>query len=126
MTWIKTVPASEDENGRKAAEGQRHLYPIEYATPVHPTPDGESSGIVESQNLFRVDLAGVRAERDAFASLVTQLRNDTSRRAVAGQPLAATFRDSHRGRKACSVRAYGFERQPRSESSGVARAEVEA
>ena len=52
MTWIKTVSASEDEKLRKAAEGQRHLYPIEYATPVHPTPDGESSGIVESHSLI--------------------------------------------------------------------------
>ena len=52
MTWIKTVSASEDEKVRKAAEGQRHLYPIEYATPVHPTPDGESSGIVESHSLI--------------------------------------------------------------------------
>src|SRR5207244_11581952 len=52
MTWIKTVPASEDERVRKAAEGQRHLYPIEYATPVHPTLDGETSGIVESHSLI--------------------------------------------------------------------------
>ena len=51
MTWIKTIPASEDEEVRKAAEAQRHLYPIEYSTPVHPTPDGESSGIVESAQL---------------------------------------------------------------------------
>ena len=52
MTWIKTVPASENEEVRKAAEAQRDLYPIEYATPVHPTPDGESSGIVESHSLI--------------------------------------------------------------------------
>jgi hypothetical protein len=52
MTWIKTVSASEDENVRKASEAQRHLYPIEYATPIHPTPDGESSGIVESHSLI--------------------------------------------------------------------------
>jgi len=52
MTWIKTVSGSDDERVRKAAEGQRHLYPIEYATPVHPTPDGETSGIVESHSLI--------------------------------------------------------------------------
>jgi hypothetical protein len=52
MTWIKTVPASEDERVRKASEGQRHLYPIEYATPVHPTLDGETAGIVESHSLI--------------------------------------------------------------------------
>jgi len=32
MTWIKTVPASEDERVKKAAEAQRQLYPIEYAS----------------------------------------------------------------------------------------------
>jgi hypothetical protein len=37
MTWIKTVPVSEDEKVRKASESQRDLYPVEYATPVHPT-----------------------------------------------------------------------------------------
>jgi hypothetical protein len=52
MTWIKTVPVSEDEEVRKAAEDQRHLYPIEYFTPVHPTPDGASSGIVDSHSLI--------------------------------------------------------------------------
>jgi len=52
MTWIKTVSPSDDEEVRKASEGQRHLYPIEYATPVHPTPDGESAQIVLSHSLI--------------------------------------------------------------------------
>ena len=53
MTWIKTVPLSEaDEKLRHAMEAQRELYPVEYATPVHPTPDGESSGIVSSHSLI--------------------------------------------------------------------------
>ena len=52
MTWIKTVPASEDDRVKKAAEAQRKLYPIEYASPVHPTPDGETSGIVDSHSLI--------------------------------------------------------------------------
>ena len=53
MTWIKTIPFDEaDENLRRALETQRELYPIEYATPIHPTPDGESSGIVESHSLI--------------------------------------------------------------------------
>ena len=52
MTWIKTVSPAEDEEVRKAGEKQRHLYPNEYATPVHPTPDGESSGIVASHSLI--------------------------------------------------------------------------
>ena len=52
MTWIKTVSPATDEDVRKASEAQRHLYPIEYATPVHPTPDGQTSGIVESHSLI--------------------------------------------------------------------------
>jgi len=52
MTWIKTISAAADEQVRKAGEAQRSLYPIEYATPVHPTADGESAGIVESHSLI--------------------------------------------------------------------------
>ena len=53
MTWIKTVPMTEaDEKLRRAMEAQRELYPIEYASPVHPTADGESSGIVASHSLI--------------------------------------------------------------------------
>ena len=52
MTWIKTIPMTEaDEKLTKAVEAQRELYPIEYATPVHPTPDG-ASGIVASHTLI--------------------------------------------------------------------------
>jgi hypothetical protein len=52
MTWIKTISPSEDEEVRRAGEEQRRLYPIEYSTPVHPTADGESSGIVASHSLI--------------------------------------------------------------------------
>ena len=53
MAWIKTVPFDEaDERLRRAMEEQRGLYPEEYAAPVHPTPDGESSGIVASHGLI--------------------------------------------------------------------------
>ena len=53
MTWIKTIPFEEaDEKLRHVMEAQRTLYPIEYATPVHPTPDGASSGIVASHSLI--------------------------------------------------------------------------
>ena len=52
MTWIKTIPIGESEEVRKAAESQRALYPIEYATPVHPTLDGETAGIVASHSLI--------------------------------------------------------------------------
>ena len=52
MTWIKTVSVTEDEEVRKAVESQRELYPIEYATPVHPTADGETASIVASHSLI--------------------------------------------------------------------------
>jgi alkylhydroperoxidase family enzyme len=52
MTWIKTVSPESDDEVRRAMEAQRELYPVEYATPVHPTPDGASSGIVESHSLL--------------------------------------------------------------------------
>ena len=52
MTWIKTVTVDESEEVRNAVESQRALYPIEYATPVHPTPDGETAGIVASHSLI--------------------------------------------------------------------------
>lgn len=51
MTWIRTVPVAEaDERLRKALEGQRALYPKEYATPVHPGEQGAQ--IVESHTLI--------------------------------------------------------------------------
>jgi len=52
MTWIKTVTVDESDEVRKAVESQRALYPIEYATPVHPTPDGETAGLVASHSLI--------------------------------------------------------------------------
>jgi hypothetical protein len=52
MTWIKTIPVAESDEVREAVEAQRELYPIEYATPVHPTPGGETAGIVESHSLI--------------------------------------------------------------------------
>ena len=52
MTWIKTIPmAKADEKLRKAIEAQRALYPVEYATPVHPDESGGSS-IVGSHTLI--------------------------------------------------------------------------
>jgi len=52
MAWIKTVPMSEaDEELRSAMESQRALYPVEYATPVHPA-EGGGAQIVESHSLI--------------------------------------------------------------------------
>lgn len=52
MTWIKTVPPAESDEVRKVVEAQREFYPMEYATPVHPTADGETAGIVASHSLI--------------------------------------------------------------------------
>lgn len=52
MTWIKTIPTGEgDEALRRAMESQRTLYPVEYATPVHPA-EGGGAQIVESHSLI--------------------------------------------------------------------------
>ena len=52
MAWIKTIPFSEDEAVRDAAQKQSTLYPAEYAMPVHPNADGEGSNIVASHSLI--------------------------------------------------------------------------
>ncbi len=52
MTWIRTIPLDQaDEKLRQAVEGQRSLYPAEYATPVHPA-EGGGSEIVASHSLI--------------------------------------------------------------------------
>jgi len=52
MTWIRTVPPDQaGEALRQAVEGERDLYPIEYASPVHPAEGGGSS-IVASHSLI--------------------------------------------------------------------------
>ncbi len=52
MTWIKTVSMDDDESVKKAMLAQGTLYPIEYATPVHPENNGQSSSIVASHSLI--------------------------------------------------------------------------
>jgi len=52
MTWIKTVSPEHDEKVRQAMDAQRDLYPIEYARPIHPPPDQQSSEIVASHSLI--------------------------------------------------------------------------
>ena len=52
MTWIRTIPLPEaDEKLRRAMEDQKGLYPVEYATPVHPA-EGGGSEIVASHSLI--------------------------------------------------------------------------
>jgi len=52
MTWIKTVSPSHDPAVKQAADAQRSVYPTEYASPVHPSADGESSEIMASHSLI--------------------------------------------------------------------------
>jgi Carboxymuconolactone decarboxylase family len=52
MTWIKTVSPQADDKVRRAVEAQRKLYPAEYAVPMHPTEDSETSQIVASHSLI--------------------------------------------------------------------------
>lgn len=53
MTWIRTIPIDEaDAKLRWAIEAQKALYPEEYATPVQPSADGSTSGIVASHSLI--------------------------------------------------------------------------
>jgi hypothetical protein len=51
MTWIRVIPFDQDETLKKAAEAQRQLYPIEYATPTHPQ-HADTDGIVASHSLI--------------------------------------------------------------------------
>jgi hypothetical protein len=52
MTWIKTLTMEDDERVKNAMLAQRAVYPIEYATPVHPENNGQSSSIVASHSLI--------------------------------------------------------------------------
>jgi alkylhydroperoxidase family enzyme len=52
MTWIKTIAMEDDERVKAAMLAQRQLYPIEYATPVHPVSEAQSSSIVASHTLI--------------------------------------------------------------------------
>ena len=52
MTWIRTIPLPEgDQRLRDAMEGQKSLYPQEYAVPIHPA-EGGGSQIVASHSLI--------------------------------------------------------------------------
>jgi len=51
MTWIKTIPYDEADNRlRKAIDGERALYPAEYAVPTGVTD--QAGSIVASHSLI--------------------------------------------------------------------------
>jgi alkylhydroperoxidase family enzyme len=52
MTWIRTIPLSQaNDELRQAVEAEKSLYPVEYATPIHPA-EGGGSEIVASHTLI--------------------------------------------------------------------------
>ena len=52
MAWIRTIAVAEgDQQLRDAVEGQKALYPLEYAVPIHPV-EGGGSQIVASHSLI--------------------------------------------------------------------------
>ena len=52
MTWIRTIPMDQaDDKLRRAMEAQKALYPVEYATPVHPA-EGGGAQIIASHTLI--------------------------------------------------------------------------
>ena len=52
MTWIRTIPYAQADSALQAAvEGQRALYPEQYATPVFPDA-APGTSIVEAHSLI--------------------------------------------------------------------------
>lgn len=52
MTWIKPITPEADDKLRRAIEAQPDLYPIQYATPIHPSADNQTAEIVASHSLI--------------------------------------------------------------------------
>ena len=76
MAWIRTIPLTEaDEKLIGAMEGQRDLYPIEYATPVQPLDNG-APGIVASHSLLPDALFHAFSTFGALMSPDLPLRRD--------------------------------------------------
>ena len=70
MAWIKTVPINEASPELLDAMKKAHdLYPIEYATPVHPSETGGPAEIVASHTLLPQALYHAFA---TFGSLMSQ------------------------------------------------------
>ena len=75
VTFLKQQDDSLGKQLRSAEESLRAYQQREHVIDVPQQASAEVTRLAKLQ----ADLAGVRAERDAFASLVTQLKNDTSR-----------------------------------------------
>ena len=76
MTWIKTIRMEDDERVQKAILDERHLYPVEYATPVPILNYGVENSIVGSHSLFPDVLYHAFATYGALLSPELPLRRD--------------------------------------------------
>jgi hypothetical protein len=76
MTWIKTIRMEDDERVQKAIMDERHLYPVEYATPVPILNNGVENSIVGSHSLFPDVLYHAFATYGALLSPELPLRRD--------------------------------------------------
>jgi len=83
MTWIRTIPMEDaDEKLRRMMEGQRAVYPQEYATPVSPGGDSVvASHTLMPDALYHIftafgammatDLPLSRAQHEMIATMVS-------------------------------------------------------
>ena len=83
MTWIRTIPIEDaDEKLRRVMEGQRAVYPKEYATPVSPGGDSVvASHTLMPDALYHIftafgammatDLPLSRAQHEMIATMVS-------------------------------------------------------
>ena len=83
MTWIRTIPMEDaDEKLRRMMEGQRAVYPKEYATPVSPGGDSVvASHTLMPDALYHIftafgammatDLPLRRAQHEMIATMVS-------------------------------------------------------
>jgi succinoglycan biosynthesis transport protein ExoP len=84
---VAFLKQQDDSLGRQLRAAEESLRSYQQREHVIDVPQQASAEVTRLAKL-QADLAGVRAERDAYASLVTQLKRDTSGRPVGGQPIS--------------------------------------
>jgi polysaccharide biosynthesis transport protein len=84
---VAFLKQQDDSLGRQLRAAEESLRSYQQREHVIDVPQQASAEVTRLAKL-QADLAGVRAERDAYASLVTQLKRDTSGRPVGGEPIS--------------------------------------
>ncbi len=84
VAFLKQQDDSLGQQLRSAEESLRSYQQREHVIDVPQQASAEVTRLAKLQ----ADLAGVRAERDAFTSLITQLKSDTASQAVGGQSIS--------------------------------------